>query len=263
MDINPEPFLYRSSQRRSGLCWLSAFFKPNISLVLELARQLLAARFNDSSFGQHVHKIRDNVVQEPLVMGHQNNGSIGVSQRIDSRSHSSQRIDIKPGVGLIENRQLRFQNGHLKYFVALLFPARESFVHRSVHQRLLHLEHFHLFSDEAKKIDRIQLIEIPMLADRVQRGPKKIHVADSRDLDRILKRKKHAFASSLLRRHAKQVVTEIRDLAFGDLIAVSSSEHVCKSAFTRSVRSHDRMYFASIDSKVHPFEYFPLLNAHA
>ena len=43
-----------------------------------------------------------------------------------------ERIDVETGIRLVQNREPRLQQHHLQNFVALLFTARKSFVHRTL-----------------------------------------------------------------------------------------------------------------------------------
>src|SRR5450830_1790830 len=58
------PRIRRTSSRcrRCGL-----LLEPRVALLLELQRELLAARKDDLALHQHVEEIRNDVVQKPLV----------------------------------------------------------------------------------------------------------------------------------------------------------------------------------------------------
>src|ERR1700680_4365591 len=59
--------------------------EPGVALLLELERQLLAARADDAAVHQHVHAVGNDVVQEALVVGDQQEGPVGLAQPLDPR----------------------------------------------------------------------------------------------------------------------------------------------------------------------------------
>ena len=54
----------------------------------------------------------------------------GRFERVDARGHNLQRVDVQPGIGFVQDGELRLQHGHLENLVALLFAAGEAFVDR-------------------------------------------------------------------------------------------------------------------------------------
>ena len=62
----------------------------------------------------------------------------GCPHRVDSVRNDFERVDVETRIALIENRQPWLQQHHLQNFVALLFAARKSFVHRSLEHRVVH-----------------------------------------------------------------------------------------------------------------------------
>src|SRR5204862_3128913 len=107
-------------------------FQPPVSPVFEFERELLAARSHDATVGEHVDEVGHDVVEQALVMGHDDRGIVGPAQHVDAGGDDFERIDVEPGVGLVENRKLRLEHRHLKDLVPLLLATREPFVHRTV-----------------------------------------------------------------------------------------------------------------------------------
>ena len=62
------------------------------------------------------------------------NGVLLAAQSVDAVRYDFQRIDIEPGVGLIENRQFRIEHRHLEDLVPLFLTAGETFVHSAIHE---------------------------------------------------------------------------------------------------------------------------------
>src|SRR5262245_5924438 len=96
---------------------------PAVSLFLELERELLAARSNDPAFRQHVNNVRYDVVEETLVVRHDEHRPIGAAHGVHATGDHLQRVDVEARVGFVENGQGRLQHGHLEDLVPLLFAS--------------------------------------------------------------------------------------------------------------------------------------------
>ena len=97
-------------------------------------REVARARAYDAALDEHVHVVGLNEVQDPLVVGHQNDSLVRPAERIDAICDDLQRIDVEPRVRLVEERQLGVEYGQLEDLVTLLFAARETFVYVALHQ---------------------------------------------------------------------------------------------------------------------------------
>src|SRR5207302_878738 len=71
----------------------------------------------------------ERILAEPPIVRNHNDGAIWTAHRIDSVRHDPERVNVEAGIGFIQDRQLRFQHGHLQNLVALLFPAGEALIH--------------------------------------------------------------------------------------------------------------------------------------
>src|SRR5215467_6094259 len=90
-----------------------------IAALLELDSQLLATGLADLTVGHHVHFIRHDVVEEPLIMGDDEHRPVLRPKLIDARGDDAHGIDVEAGVGLIEHAQAGCQHRHLQDFHAL------------------------------------------------------------------------------------------------------------------------------------------------
>ena len=188
-----------------------------------------------------MHMIRHDVVQQPLIMGDQNDHALGIAQAVDALGDDLEGIDVQPGVGLVENREGRLQHRHLEDLVALLLAAGEVLVHGAVQQLLPHLDHFRFLPHQVEKIDGVQLALAAMRADGVDGGFQQIDVVDPGDLHRILERHEHALARALLGRHGQQIFPLITDGAGRHFVTVAPGEDVGQRALAGAVGAHDRM----------------------
>src|SRR5438552_1786301 len=99
-----------------------AFDLP-VTLFFKFQRQLRPARTHNAPVYQDVNEVRDYVVQETLIVGNDDNRTLRTSHCVDAVGHDSERVNVEPRIGFVEDRQFRFQHGHLQNLVTLLLPA--------------------------------------------------------------------------------------------------------------------------------------------
>ena len=193
-----------------------------------------------------MHEVRHDVVQQPLVVRDHQNGALRAAHGVHALRDDAQRVDVQAGIGLVQNGQLRLQHGHLQNLVALLFAAGKGFVHRAVHQLLVHVQQLQLLAHQRQEIHGVHFVLAAILADRVQRRAQEIGVADAGNLDGILKRQEHAFAGGVFGLHRQQVLAVEEDFAAGDVVALAARQHLRQRALARAVRAHDGVDFAGV-----------------
>src|SRR5262249_19967729 len=242
------------SRARRGLRRWRLLTEPRVALLLELERELLAAGEGDSPLDQDVEEVRDDVVQEPLVVRHDDHRALRAAKLIDPRGDGAQGVDVEAGVGLVQDRQRWIEDGHLEDLVALLLAAGESLVDRSLDQVLIDVHELRLLAGELQEVDRVELRLSPVLADRVHRVLQEIHVGDAGNLDRVLEGEKDSLARAGLRVHREKVLTLVEDLALCHLVTRPAGQHVGKRRFPRPVGPHDRVDLAFVDRQVHALE---------
>ncbi len=128
---------------------------------------------------------------------------------VDTGRDGAQRVDVEPAVGLVEDRQPRLQHRHLKDLVAFLLAAGKPDIDRALQQVLADVEFFKLGPDRAQELAGVELWLAAVAAAGVERGAQEVHVVHARDLDRVLKRQKQAFARALVGRHHQQIAAEV------------------------------------------------------
>src|SRR6266516_7015991 len=108
-----------------------------VAARLQLQRQILAAGLHDPALGEHVHYVGHDVVQQALVVRDHDRGAVGRAQPVDAVRHDLQRVDVEPGIGLVEHAELGLEQRHLQDLVALLLAAGKADVDRPAqHLRL-------------------------------------------------------------------------------------------------------------------------------
>ena len=178
----------------------------------------------------------------------------GLRSALTPLGHDLERVDVQSRVGLVENRQRRLEQRHLKDLVALLLAAREPFVDRAVEHALVDVEELRLLLAQLQELDRVELWLTEVLALGVERRLEKVGVGDAGDLDRILERHEHAFAGALVGIHLEEVVPVVEHFAGGDDVFGVTGESACERAFARAVRPHDGVDFTSLDVEIDALE---------
>ena len=131
--------------------------EPRVALLLELERELLAAGPHDPAVDEHVDEVGNDVVEQPLVVGHDEHRALGRAQRVHAAGDDAQGVDVEARVGLVEDRERRLEHRHLEDLVALLLAAGEALVDRPLDQVLVDLDELRLLLDERQELDRVEL----------------------------------------------------------------------------------------------------------
>src|SRR5262249_18301506 len=161
---------------------------------------------------QHVKEVWDDVIEQPLVVRHDDHRALWSTQGIHAGGDDAQGVDIESRVGLVQNREGRVEDRHLEDLVPLLLAAGESLVDRALDELLVDVHERRLVLDEREEIERVKLGQPAVLADRVQRVLQEIEVRDTRDLNRVLKREEDALARAHFGSHGEKVVPLVQYL---------------------------------------------------
>jgi hypothetical protein len=70
-----------------------------------------------------VHEIGLDVVEDPLVMRDHDRAHFGADESLDALGNDLERVDVQPGVGLVEHGDPRLQHRHLQDLDPLLLAA--------------------------------------------------------------------------------------------------------------------------------------------
>jgi hypothetical protein len=227
---------------------------PVVALPLELERQLLAAREHDAPVEEHVDVVRLHVLEDALVVGDEDHRVVGPPQPVHALRDDLERVDVEPGVRLVEDREPRLEHRHLEDLVPLLLAAREALVDGPAREAPVHLDDLQLLVEELEELHRIELLLPLARAPLVDRGLEEVHVADAGDLDGVLEREEHARARPLLGGQRQEVLPQKRDRAARDDVAGVAGEHLGQRALARAVRAHDRVHLTRAHLQADPLE---------
>ena len=236
-----------------------------VALVLEPEGQVLAAALDDPALGEDVDEVRGDVVQQPLVVGDQEDAELRVEHRVDALGDDPQRVDVEARVRLVEDRDLRLEDGHLEHLQPLLLAAAEALVDVPRRERLVHLQEGHLLAHLRPEVahadpalHRVGRVDVAGLVDalelRVERAPDEAGDAQAGDRGRVLEGEEHPEAGPLVGAQLQDVAALPRDLAAGHDIGRVAHQRVGERRLARAVRAHDRVDLALADVEVDPLE---------
>src|SRR6266545_3535885 len=235
--------------------------QPVVAFFLEFQGQLFPAGPNDASVPEDVDEVRDDVIEQALVMGDDQGGVIRTLELVHAVGNDLERVDVQAGIGFVEDGQLWLQHGHLKDFVALLLAAGEADVDGALEQIFVEIEQFHLVLHQGEELHRVEFRLAALFAAFVEGRLEEIRAVDPGDLDGILEGEEEAQARALLRGQGQQILALINHLAGGDVVTSAAGENGSEGALAAAVRSHDGMNFTGPNDQVDALENFLFLHA--
>src|SRR5580765_7906286 len=128
-----------------------------ITAPLELEGERAVAAAGDAAADKHVHIVRHDVLEQPLIVRHQHAGAVRRALRVHTRGDHLESIDVEAGVGLIEDREPWLEHQHLQDLVALFLAAGEAFIDGARKEAVLHVHELHLLAHQPEEIERIHL----------------------------------------------------------------------------------------------------------
>ena len=98
--------------------------------------QLRAALLDDPPGHEHVHEVGPHIAQDPRVVGDEQDPVARLGpEPVDALGHDLERVDVEPGVGLVQHRYLGREQLHLQDLVPLLLPAGKPLVEVALRER--------------------------------------------------------------------------------------------------------------------------------
>src|SRR3984957_15716904 len=233
-----------------------------IALGLELERELLTTGAHDAAAREHVDDVGHDVVEQALIVGDHDHGAFGRAQPVDAVGHDLERIDVEARIGLVEHRELRFEQRHLQDFIALLLAAREADIDWPTQHLLVDAELGRGLAHLLDEFRRRELRLAALLALSVERGAQEVHRADAGDFQRILECEENTLGGALVGLERKQILALERHRAARHLVGLLAREHVRERRLARSVRAHDGVHLALVHGEVETFEDLAAVDRH-
>src|SRR5262249_3923799 len=221
-----------AGSRRLGL-------ELGVAARLELERELLAAGLHDAALGEHVHDVGHDIIEQALIVRDHHDAAVGRAQPVDAVGDDFERIDVEPGVGLVEHAESGLEQRHLQDLVALLLAPGKADVDRAAQHFRIDREPRGDLADPLHELGRRELGLPALLALSVDRGAQERHGGDAGNLQRILERQKKPLGGALVGLHRQHVLAVEQHAAFLDLVLLLAGEYVGERRLARPVRAHD------------------------
>ena len=178
---------------------------------------------------------------------------VGPDERVDALCDDAQRVDVEPGVGLVEDRDPRLEHRHLQDLDALLLAAGEPVVQVALRELARHLQVLHRSEELRAELlhrDRVVLAAVRGLALRVDRAAQEARHRHARDRMRVLEREEQPALRTLVGPHLEDRLAVEQDVALGDLVGGMAHQGVRERGLARPVRPHDRVLRVRVDREV-------------
>ena len=99
-----------------------------------------------------MHELRLDVVQHALVVGDHQHPHLRGQGGVDALGHVAQRVDVQARIGLVQDRHLRPDDGHLQHLQPLLLAAGESVVDVAGGEGRVHVQQRHLLLQQLAEL---------------------------------------------------------------------------------------------------------------
>ena len=87
-----------------------------------------------------MHHVGHDVVEQPLIVGDDDEGALLRAQPVDAFGDDPQRIDVEAGIGFVEHAKPRLEQRHLQNLIALLLTAGKADIDGAAQHILLDVE---------------------------------------------------------------------------------------------------------------------------
>src|SRR5215207_10067175 len=111
-----------------------------------------------------MYPVRYDVIQQPLIVGDDDRGTVRPAQSVDAACDDAQRVDIQARVSLVENGQLWLEDRHLEDLVPLLFSAGKAGVHRSAHDLRAPFHQLELLLEQIEEVHGVYFFQTVRLS---------------------------------------------------------------------------------------------------
>src|SRR5690606_12419051 len=161
-------------------------------------------------------------------------------------------IDVKAGVGLVEDRAPGLEHQELQDLGALLLTAREALVQVALEDRLVPVEVLNGVLQLQVELHHADLVAL--FAPRVERETQEVGDGDTGYLDRVLEGQVESLAGAFVRFQLEDGLALQDDVAAGDLVLRVARDDLRERRLAGAVRAHEGVDLAARHHQVHPLE---------
>ena len=192
-------------------------------------------------------------MQDALVVGDDQHAHVGaLGDRVDALGDGVERVDVEPGVGLVEHGELGLLERHLEDLHALLLAAGEAVVDVAARELLRHVRELHRGLDGLAELLQRDRLLAARRAVRVEDHAQVLRGRHARDGDGVLEGHEQAGDGALVGVGLGDVVAVEEDLALGDVEVRVAHDRVGERRLAGPVGAHEGVELARADVQVHP-----------
>ncbi|MNV58118.1 hypothetical protein D3C71_1504780 [compost metagenome] len=197
-------------------------------------------------------KIRFDIVKQTLIVGNDKESAVFAAQSVNAFGNDLQRVDVKTGVDLVQNDDLRFQHHHLQNFIAFLLAAGEAFIQVTVHELRVHLQFLHLAFHQTDELD--QRYFTAFFTAGVDCAAQEVGIRYAGNFARVLHGQEQSRAGALVNGHFQQVFAFKGYGSFRYFVFRVTHERGGQRTFTCTVRPHDGVNLAALHLEIQSFQ---------
>jgi hypothetical protein len=215
--------------------------------------QLRVTGVHDLTVHQDVHLVGLDLFKEFHVVSDHDHAHARVfaSHGAHAPSDHAKGVDVQSGVGLVEERDDRFQQRHLEDFVTLALASGKAVIQVTLGEGRVHAESVHPLREVQSYFEDAELVEALSSGDGLAQ---ELHHRDAGNGLGILKGEEYPGAGAFVGRPLGDVRAVQQDLAIGDRVARMAHDDVGEGRFAGSVRSHESVDLALAHREVHATE---------
>ena len=107
--------------------------------------------------------VRDNKIEQTLIVSDEDNGVLGASQFINTLSDDTQSVYIEARIRFVKHGEFWFEYRHLEYLVTLFLSTRETLVDRPLKKVRTHVDDLGFLFEVVVELKRVELFLVVVL----------------------------------------------------------------------------------------------------
>src|SRR5699024_4710108 len=230
---------------------LSSLLKLLVAGLLQLRSELGATGLDDLAVSEYVYKVRNDVVEDALVVGNHQDATVGFFLvGIDAVGNDTQCVNVQTRVGLIHDSELWLEQIKLHNLVALLLATGEAFVDGTSNEGLIDMQTLTSFLKLVVPLTQLRCFT----AYSGNSGAHELAHLHASNLSWVLHSQEEARACALVDLEVEDVFAVEQYFALGNLVARVTSNDVGQGGLAGAVRAHDGVGLTGVNGQVNALE---------
>jgi hypothetical protein len=222
-------------------------FDPVVAFFFEFEGEAFAAGEDDLAIHEDVDDIGLNIVEEALVVGDEEEATVGGAHGVDAAGDNFEGVDVEAGVGLVEDGVFGFQHHELEDLVAFFLATGEALVDGAAGEGAIHLQLVHARVELFVEGDGVDVLALGEAG--FESGAEEVGVGDAGDFVGVLEGEEEASAGAFIDGHGEDVLAVEGDGAAGDFVLFVAGENFGEGAFAGAIGAHDGVDFTGVDGE--------------